>query len=363
MTVKATTTARPHATAPTEQAAAIGATMGAIRQALLDKDPGGLAWPLRVLTVQRMFHIVNEPRFRLEPADLDRVSRSLDELLAFVKDTPAWAEKPRAPGASLSERERDRRMQVLYGIAWARLSDAEYADAADLLRRRIAGSNFSTDFLDGALCCDVGTGIARFALAMVQLGAEYVLGFDFSEECLDEGRRRLARLPEADQIELRWEDIYKLPADLDEAFDFVCANGVIHHMPDPAESLRICHRLTKRGGRMFVFVFAGNDSPWWKMIEIMREVMAPVPIEYAAGVLRHSAAAGAHSFNVLDYSYTPIQFKHPATWYEDVFAKIGFSQVHRLRGGAIHDSELRSRLYETDQALYGVSEVRYLLQK
>jgi len=34
-----------------------------------------------------------------------------------------------------------------------------------------------------------------------------------------------------------------------------------------------------------------------------------------------------------------------------------------LKGGVIHDSVLRSRLFETDRPLYGDAEIRYLLRK
>ena len=345
-----------------KQASAVSDAIGAIRRTMQKKDPRGRAWMLRTLTVRRMFQIVNEPRFRLEPVDLARVTQSLLELLACIEETPAHADDGEID-PSLSATPSDRRMQTLYGLAWSQLSDAQYADAADLLRQRLVGSNLSLDFLRDAKCVDVGTGITRFAVAMVQLGAGSVLGFDFSQECLAEARRRLANMPESSKIELRWADIYDLPDDWNSSFDFACANGVIHHMADPKKALAICHRLLKPSGYFFVFVFAGNEAPWWQTIEIMREIMAPVPIEYAAAVLNHSGTAGNAAFSVLDYSYTPIQFKHQASWYENAFKEIGFSAVHRLQGGAIHDSELRSRLFVSDSALYGVSEVRYLLRK
>lgn len=346
------------------QAREVSETMAAIRTSIHRKDTSGRAWILRALTMRRMFQIMNEPRFRLEPVNLQVAKSALVELLELVEETPVHrGGGDSEPSGSTPAAARDLRMQVLYGLAWSQLSDAQFADAADLLRQRLVASNLSLDFLRGAKCVDVGTGIARFALAMVQLGAREVLAFDFSEECLAEARRRLSRVPESENIELRRADIYELPADWNESFDFVCANGVIHHMAEPEKALHVCHRLLRRGGCFFVFVFAGNDSPWWQMIEIMREIMAPVPVEYAAAVLHHSGSLGTVAFNVLDYSYTPIQYKHPASWYEDVFDRIGFSVVHRLQGGAIHDSDMRSRLFHSDRALYGVSEVRYLLRK
>lgn len=254
-------------------------------------------------------------------------------------------------------------MQFLYGLAWAQLSREDYYDAADLLARRLRNSNLDMSFFQGARCLDLGTGIARWAVAMVQLGASHVTGIDFSAECLEEARRRLARVCEAERVTLVHGDLYRLPESMEAAFDFVCANGVIHHLPDPGGGLEVMARCTRPGGKAFVFVFARNDAPWWPAVELMRELAAPVPISYAHRLLKFYEVPGAKVFNTLDYSYTPIQHKLDRDWVEATLRQVGFRDLHMLEGGVIHDSVLRCRLFETDRRLYGISEIRYLLTK
>jgi ubiquinone/menaquinone biosynthesis C-methylase UbiE len=251
----------------------------------------------------------------------------------------------------------------LYGIAWSQLSKHDYFEAAGLLSQRLINSNISADFLNGAYCLDMATGIARWALAMVQLGASKVIGVDFSKDCLKEAHCRLKGLDEEKKIELKHADLYKLPASFDSQFDFVCANGVIHHLPDPKGALETMERCTKKGGNAFLFVFSKNEAPWWSAIELMREIVNPAPISYAQSVLESFEAPGSQRFNMLDYSYTPIQHKFEKEWVEETLREAGFSEVNHLEGGVIHDSVLRCKLFDNDKLIYGVSEIRYLLKK
>jgi len=338
-----------------------------IRQLIQARDPAGQRWELRVICAYRIFRAFDEPRFRLEPADPRKVLADLEELITYLEESSGpdgQASTTRGPeGRSRVFEDGSRRMQYLYGLAWAQLSADQYRDAAGLLALRLRNSNTDLSFLQDAECLDLGTGIARFALAMVQLGARRVVGVDFSVECLEEARRRLAGLEEADRIALQHGDLYRLAGGMTEAFDFVCANGVIHHLPDPQRALEIVHQCTKPGGRAFVFVFAKNEAPWWPAVELMREVAAQVPIDFAYRLLKFWEIPGTKMFNTLDYSYTPIQHKFDREWLEGVLRRIGFREWQFLDGGAIHDSVFRSRQFDTDRQLYGASEIRYLLHK
>ena len=209
------------------------------------QDPAGLAWDFRVGAMHRLFRIFNAPRFRLEPVDIRLMEKQLDALIEWMERVPATSGGAASRDVYAEPPENTpERMQFLYGLAWAALSPAEYADAANLLKARIANSNEDLSFLQDATCLDIATGIGRWALAMVQLGAKHVVGFDFSDDCLRGAEERLAPLPERRKIELRNEDLYKLPREMDEAFDFTCANGVIHHLPDPAGGLKAMAKAT-----------------------------------------------------------------------------------------------------------------------
>jgi SAM-dependent methyltransferase len=149
---------------------------------------------------------------------------------------------------------------------------------------------------------------------------------------------------------------------MNEAFDFVCMNGVIHHTPNPYESLNVAARCTRKGGHAFVFVFSKNDAPFWPSIELMRKISVPVPMDYAHTTLKSYELPGTKIFNILDYSYTPIQHKLDRKRFEERLRSL-FSRVDFLDGGSVHDSAFRCKMFGSDKHIYGISEIRYLLQK
>ena len=80
-----------------------------------------------------------------------------------------------------------------------------------------------------------------------------MVGIDFSRECLKEARNRLKDSAEEHKIELQYAHLYKLPSNYDEKFDFVCANDVIHYLPDPKGGLEVMARCTRKEGHAFLF--------------------------------------------------------------------------------------------------------------
>jgi len=330
-------------------------------------DPGGCHWDLRITCAYRIFRAFDIPRFRLEPVDPQQVRVDLLAVIEYIEQFPRannGSQMLRSNQVSHeSPQSEAQRMQFLYGLAWSQLTQDQYLDAAGLFASRLRNSNIDVSFLKGAKCLDLGTGIARYALAMIQLGARHVVGVDFSLQCLEEARRRLGGSEEGKHITLIHNDLYKLPKDMDQTFDFVCTNGVIHHLPDPVKGLEVMFRCLTKGGKAFVFVFSHSDGPWWPSVELMRQLAAPVPIEYAHRILKFYEVQGTKIFNMLDYSYTPIQHKFNCKWFEEKLYNVGFRDVQLLEGGVIHDSILRSKLFDTDRKVYGVIETRYLLAK
>lgn len=327
-----------------------------------ENDP---TWDARVLVGYRAFRAFDQYRFRLEPADLKGVLKQLEdcvELLERIIASNIGQNKQINPVDELQDG--DARMQYLYGLAWAQQSDQEYYHGASHFTDRLVNSNLDISFLKNAECLDLGTGHARYALAMVQLGAKSVTGIDFSSYCLDEAKRRLKLYPkETSKIKLIFKSVYELPKSMNKSFDFVCANGFIHHLPDPVGGWQVMHDCLKKDGHAFTFVFTEDGTPWWRVVDLMRELLKPVPIWYSHKMLEFYEVKGNKIFNFLDYSYTPIQHRFKRDWVEDTLRKIGFKEMHFLNGGVIHDSVLRSRLFDSDRQLYGDSEIRYLLKK
>ena len=104
-----------------------------------EKDPRGHYWDLRITLAYRTFRTFDIPRFRLEPADPQRVLADLLEIVDYVEQFPeadgAFHVFPETVSQDISER-----MQYLYGLAWSQLSREQYYDAAELFARRLRNS-------------------------------------------------------------------------------------------------------------------------------------------------------------------------------------------------------------------------------
>ncbi|MDB2348006.1 class I SAM-dependent methyltransferase [Verrucomicrobiales bacterium] len=99
----------------------------------------------------------------------------------------------------------------------------------------------------GMKVAEIGCGPGRGTLFMVRRKLD-VVAVDLSEEAL-----RLAgrRAPEATFVHA---SNLALPFD-DESFDAVVSDGVIHHTPDPHQSLKENARILKRGGNLYLGVY------------------------------------------------------------------------------------------------------------
>ena len=118
---------------------------------------------------------------------------------------------------------------------------------------------------------DVGTGtgvVALMAAARVSPGAR-VVGIDISEEMLATARKKAARLPQADRIELRRVDVQSL--DMPEAsFDAVVSLFAVQHLPDPGAAFAQMHRVLRPGGRLAVAM--GSGPPLFSAAALRRAV-------------------------------------------------------------------------------------------
>jgi SAM-dependent methyltransferase len=97
---------------------------------------------------------------------------------------------------------------------------------------------------------DVGCGTGAVALELAMRGHE-TLGLDHSPEMLEIARNRAQALGVEASLELRQADVRRLPID-DDQFDFVAAQGVLHHLPRPEVCLSEIARVLRPGGTFFI---------------------------------------------------------------------------------------------------------------
>jgi ubiquinone/menaquinone biosynthesis C-methylase UbiE/DNA-binding transcriptional ArsR family regulator len=103
---------------------------------------------------------------------------------------------------------------------------------------------------------DIGTGTGR-VLELLAPRVRQALGVDASKAMLALARSRLSG-PGFAHCAVRQADMYRLPL-LDQAFDTVVLQMVLHHAEDPAGAVMEATRVLASGGRMLIIDLAEHD--------------------------------------------------------------------------------------------------------
>jgi arsenite methyltransferase len=146
-----------------------------------------------------------------------------------------------------------------FGFKWGRRDSYESPELADLARDWLVGRyGFASvdamreHFGERSRLLDAGCGSGFSALLWTegwQEGPDWV-GADLSD-AVDVARTRLADLPRADFVQA---DLVRLPF-LDETFDVVFAEGVLHHTPSTWAALESIVRVLAPGGEACFYVY------------------------------------------------------------------------------------------------------------
>ncbi len=99
---------------------------------------------------------------------------------------------------------------------------------------------------------DVGTGTAQIPIELVSRPvACVVVAIDLARHMLELAETNVAAAGRQPLIECRLADAKGLP-DADGSFEIVMSNSIIHHIPEPIDSLREMVRVVRPGGLLFV---------------------------------------------------------------------------------------------------------------
>jgi 2-polyprenyl-3-methyl-5-hydroxy-6-metoxy-1,4-benzoquinol methylase len=113
--------------------------------------------------------------------------------------------------------------------------------------------------------CGMGTDLLQFARA----GAN-VTGIDLTPRSVETSRHHLKLYGQRGDFAL--SDAENLPF-ADESFDVVYSNGVLHHTPDTAGSVREVHRVLRPGGLARVMLYYRRSWNYWIEIILHRGLL------------------------------------------------------------------------------------------
>jgi len=297
----------------------------ALRDDLDRHDPDGVNFALRTALAHFLFLGHDDLRCREEPFDRPTFARRLDDARAVVARAPV-ATTATTPAEAPIPSSYETYVADLYSRCWAKYDDAAFADTVQLFEERFHLNGVDLDGLRGGNCLDAGCGSGRYTMAMISTGAEHAIGLDISERAVREARDRATRMGYGDRTEFVQGSVTDLPAAWTNRFDFVCSNGVIHHTPDPEKAIAEILRVLKPGGMMFLMVY-GTGGLFWGLVDFIRAILAPVPLDFADAWLAMAGTPVGKVFFCLDHWYTPYQERVTRTDLERRLRARGFTKL------------------------------------
>jgi len=107
---------------------------------------------------------------------------------------------------------------------------------------------------------DVGCGGGMAIQLIAEIAAEgFVAGIDYSEEMVEQARKRNAAAVQAGRVEIKHGNVAALPYD-DESFDKVITVESFYFWPDPVASLREVRRVLKPGGLLALAMEGSKEA-------------------------------------------------------------------------------------------------------
>ena len=248
--------------------------------------------------------------------------------------------------------------QVVYGELWESLN-SEYIinETQDVLRRLFVKGGLKIDELKEKKIIDIGCGSGRFTIALAQMGVKEIVGVDLGESGIKIGEE-FARKLNLKNIKFIKNDVLSLPFD-DESFDFVFSKGVLHHTGNLEKGLDEYHRVMKKGGIGYLYLY-GSGGIFWNSRKKMREVMKDIPMQYTQKVLEIIGMPNKR-YIFVDSWYVPIEEYVDRKWLENYLTK-KYSKILRVDDtGDININSMSNLQYSKE--IWGDGELRYFISK
>jgi len=250
----------------------------------------------------------------------------------------------------------------LFQKLWTKFSFEEYQDRIARYVYRLKINDLGNGWLKGFRCIDFGCGHGNFAHALLQEGADSVIGIDFGKDNVAFARSVRDKIGiSSDKLEFYEKSVYDTSQKSND-FDFAIQNGVFHHLEDENSAYREVYRVLKPGGWFWIYTEGSggiSHDLWDASLYILRNIPSDLVLEYL-DFLNVETGKRYHLGDSLNAKY------NNTTWDEitNRLNEIGFCNFRRLSGGYSTDCDLDT--INSDKwgiEKFGEGDLRILAQK
>ena len=248
--------------------------------------------------------------------------------------------------------------QSVYVKLWKTLNDDYINDESKkVLKNLFERNNINLNCIKDKTVLDMGCGSGRFTIALSQLGASKVVGVDLGKTGIEIGHKMVDKL-KLDNVTFLRESVLHLPFN-NESFDFVFCKGVLHHTNNVHRGLSELHRVIKKGGKAYLYLY-GHGGIFWYSRKRMREVMQKIPMEYTMKVL-DLIGMPSQRYIFVDSWYVPIEDHVRRINLEELLGQ-SYSVIKKLNETGDYKIDSMHK-QPNSKEIWGDGELRYFLTK
>jgi len=235
----------------------------------------------------------------------------------------------------------------LFGNLFEAFDDKNFLKSVQLFKNRFENNGFDLQYFKGKKCLDLGCGGGRYSIALSLLGAASVVGVDISETGILDAKKRAQHL-NIENISFKAISGSYLPFK-DAMFDCVICSGVLMHMSDPEQSIFEISRVLKRGGMVYLLVYA-TEGVRWPLINILRNLTSELGFEKLNAVLAKSELDVNKRRTYLDDLFVPVIDFYSELRLRTLLSAHGFNQIDRWKKGRLdHEESIEDYLVDLEK--------------
>ena len=253
--------------------------------------------------------------------------------------------------------ELKRKTGKVYGKFWKKFTNNENNLAKKFIQERFKNfSSFNNNFFKNKKIIDVGCGGGRYSNALKLLKAKTVIGVDYS----DDGIKTAKKNYKLKNLSFKKQDVLNLKFQKD-SFDIVFCNGVLHHTSDLNKGIKELHRVCKKGGYIYLYLY-GTGGLYWDARKKMNKIMKKIPQNYSQNIL-DSIGMPSNRFIFMDNWYVPIEKQCSHKQIYKILNKLGVQKIEKMVKGRKTDLETGLYKYKNSHNIWGEGEIRILIKK
>jgi len=163
---------------------------------------------------------------------------------------------------------RDKRTITDFGDQWSRYQDSGGWYGSQEMLADIFGPLLTLNDIRDKYVAEIGSGSGRIVNMLIMSDVKHIVAIEPSNAFPVLQRNTKAYGGRVECLHLRGDRIPQ-----DRGFDYVFSIGVLHHIEDPAPSVKAAYGSLKSGGKMLIWIYGreGNET-YLKFVEPMRRL-------------------------------------------------------------------------------------------